>query len=186
MYAIVRTPHRLAFALATILLLTALFMFMWGRVEAASSTIGVQSARVVLGQTAALPVVLSDAPNGLAGMDIVVTMSNPSVASIVAGELPAFGLTSVEIISPSEVRFRAVDVAGIVEAGAFDAALATLTVQADKNGSTDVLINILRLDDEGGSPIGPAVLTGAISVKKSFGGKGGSGDKGGKGKGPKK
>ncbi len=182
MYAIIRTPHRLAFALAIILMLTALFMFMWSRVEAATSTLSVQNATLGVGQTATLPLVLSDAPNGLAGMDIVVTLSNPSVASIVAGELPPFGLTSVEQTSTSEIRFRAVDVAGIVEAGAVKAILATLTVQGDKNGSTDVLINIIRLDDEGGSPISPDVLTGTVSVKKNVGRKGGGGgDKGGKG-----
>ena len=51
-------------------------------------------------------------------------------------------------------------------------------------GSTDVMISVLRLDDEGGEPIGAAVLTGTVGVKKSVGGKGGGGgDKGGKGKG---
>ena len=111
------------------------------------------------------------------------TLSKAGVASIVGAELAEFGLASVEQISATEVRFRAADLAGIVEAGAVDSTLATLTVYGDKKGSTDVLINILRLDDEGGNPINPAVLTGTVSVKKSVGGKGGGGgDKGGKGK----
>ncbi len=180
---IVRTPYRLAFVLAIFLLLTAISIFMWSRVEASTSTLGVQSARIAVGQTATLHIVLSEAPNGLAGLDIVVTLSDPRVASIVGAELAEYGLTSVEQTSASEVRFRAVDIAGTVEAGAVDVTLATLTVHGDKNGSTDVLIDVIRLDDEDGNPIFPDVLSGAVGVKKNVGGKGGGGDKGGKGKG---
>ena len=121
-------------------------------------------------------------PNGLAGLDFVVTLSNPGAASIVGAELAAFGLTSVEQISASEVRFRAVDIAGIVQAGAVNAALAALTVQGNKNGSTEVMLNVTRLDDEDGNPIIADVLSGTVNVKKNAGGKGGGGgDKGGKG-----
>ena len=184
MLQIIRPSHRVGFALALFLMLTAVSIFMWGRVEAAASTLSVQSATIGMSQTVTLPIVLSDAPNGLAGLDIVVTLSKPGVASIIGAELAEFGLTSVEQISATEVRFRAADLAGIVEAGAVNPTLATLTVYGDKRGSTDVLINILRLDDEGGNPINPAVLTGTVSVKKSVGGKGrDGGGKGGKGKG---
>lgn len=76
------------------------------------------------------------------------------------------------------------DLAGIVEAGAVDATLATLTVYGDKRGSTDVLISVIGLDDEDGNSISPDVLTGTVSVKKNVSRKGG--DKGGKGKGRNK
>ena len=184
MLQIVRPSHRLAFALTIFLMLTAVSIFMWSRVEAATSTLSVQGATIGVGQTATLPIALSDAPKGLAGLDIVVTLSNPGVASIVGAELAAFGLTSVDRISAAEVRYRAVDLAGIVEAGAVYATLATLTVYGDKRGSTDVLINVIRLDDEDGNSIGPDVLTGTVSVKKNVSRKGG--DKGGKGKGRNK
>lgn len=182
MLQIIRPSHRLAFALAVFLMLTAASIFMWGRVEAATSTLSVQGATIILGETATLPIVLSDAPKGLAGLDIVVTLSKPGVASIIGAELAEFGLTSVDQISATEVRFRAVDIAGIVGVGAVDATLVTLTVHGDKKGTTDVLINVLRLDDEDGNPISPAVLTGTVSVKKNVGGKGGGGgDNRGKG-----
>ena len=187
MLQIIRPSHRLALSLAILLMLTAVSIFMWSRVEAAASTLSVQGATIGVGQTATLPIVLSDAPNGLAGLDITVTLGKTNVASIVGAELAAFGLTSVDQISPTEIRFRAADLAGIVETGAVDTTLATLTVYGDKRGSTDVLIKVLRLDDEDGSPIGAAVLTGTVSVKKNGGGKGGGGgDKGGKGKGRNK
>ncbi len=182
MLQIIRPSHRLGLALAIVLMLAAASAFMWSRVEAATVILSVRSATIGVGQTATLPIVLSDAPNGLAGLDIVVTLSNPRVASIVGGELAEFGLRSVEQTSSSEIRFRAVDVAGILEAGAINATLATLTVYGDKNGSTDVLINVMRLDNEDGNSIGPDVLPGTVSVKKNVDGKGGGGgDKGGKG-----
>ncbi|MCH8062163.1 MAG: hypothetical protein IH861_06645 [Chloroflexi bacterium] len=80
MLQIVRPSHRLAFALTVFLMLTAVSIFMWSRVEAATSTLSVQGATIEVGQTATLPIVLGDAPNGLAGLDIVVTLSNPGVA----------------------------------------------------------------------------------------------------------
>lgn len=184
MLQVVRPSHRLGLVLSILLMLTAVSIFMWSRAEAATSSLSVQSATIGVGRTATLPIVLSHAPNGLAGLDIVVTLSKPGVASIVGAELAAFGLTSVDQVSATEVRFRAADLAGIVEAGAVETTLATLTVYGDKKGSTDVLTSVLRLDDEGGNPIGAAVLTGTVSVKKSAGGKGGGGgEKGGKGKG---
>lgn len=184
MLQIIRSSHRLGIGLAIALILVSVSIFMWSRVEAATSILSVQSATIGVGQTATLPIMLSDAPNGLAGLDIVVTLSNPRVASIVGGELADFGLTSVERTSASEIRFRGVDIAGIVEAGAVNTTLATLTVLGDKNGSTDVSIDVFRLDDEDGNPIGPDVLPGTVSVKKKLGGKGGGGGaKGAKGKG---
>ena len=180
-----RHSHRVGLVLALFLMLTALSIFMWSRAEAATSTLSVQSATLGIGQTATLAIVLSCAADGMAGLDIVVTLSNPAVASIVGAELAEFGISSVEQISASEVRFRAVDIAGIVEPGAVNVTLATLTVQGDKRGSTDVLIKVYRLDDENGNPIDADVSTGKVSVKKNAGGKGG-GDKGGKGKGRNK
>ena len=98
MYAIVRTPHRLAFALATILLLTALFMFMWGRVEAASSTLGVQSAKVALGQTAVwamvkmFPILPAQAPDWAIVASVLIAVGS----GLVFGIMPARRAASLD------------------------------------------------------------------------------------------
>ena len=79
----------------------------------------------------------------------------------------------------------AADLNSLIQSGAVNSTLSTLTMQMLKTGSTDILISVTVLDDDGGSPIGAAVLTSTLSVKKKVGGSGGGGGKGGSGGGGK-
>ena len=167
-------------------------LVIWSTVEAATPTLSAQGATVGVGQTVAIPISLSEASNGVSGYAITVTLSNPGVASIEAVDLPDFGLTSIVQNSSSEVVIWAADLNSLIQSGAVNPTLSTLTMQTLKTGSTDILISVAVLDDDGGSAIGAAVLTSTLSVKKKVGGsggggggKGGSGGGGGKGGGGK-
>ena len=177
--------RRLMLSLGFILLLLTGLSMSWGIAEAYSPTLTPQSSTGRVGDLVSIPIVLSEAPGGVSGFDIVVSLSNDNVASIVSAEFPGFGLIQYTQISDSQVRLKAVDFAGVIESGAINATLVTLTLQAVKKGSTDIQISVNILDDDSGYPITVTLVDGTFSVKKtpgSGGGKGGGKGKGGGGK----
>ena len=176
-------PRRVALAVLA-LLLTAILAIPASPAEASSPTVTAASGSVARGETVSVPIVLSEAPSGLAGYDLTVTLSNPTVARLVGAELPDFGLTSQVFISSSEIRLRAADFTHLVEPGATNITLATLRVEGVKKGKTEIAIQITRLDDDDGYPIETQVIDGSLTVQKGSGGGKGGGDgsaKGGKG-----
>ena len=177
--------RRLMLSLGFILLLLTGLSMSWGIAEAYSPTLTPQSSTGRVGDLVSIPIVLSEAPDGVSGFDIVVSLSNANVASIVSAEFPGFGLTQYTQISDIQVRLKAVDFAGVIESGATNVTLATLTLQALKKGSTDIQISVNIMDDDSGYPITVTPVDGTFSVKKASGGGGGKsgGDKGGGSKG---
>jgi len=176
-----RNARRLMLPLGFILLLLTGLSMSWGIAEAYSPTLTPQSSTGRVGDLVSIPIVLSEAPDGVSGFDIVVSLSNANVASIVSAEFPDFGLTQYTQISDSQVRLKAVDFAGVIESGATNVTLATLTLQGLKKGSTDIQISVNILDDDFGYPITVTPVDGTFSVKKAPGSGGGKGNDNGKG-----
>ncbi|MCI0439308.1 MAG: hypothetical protein L0177_09280 [Chloroflexi bacterium] len=170
----------------SLVLLISMGAMAWSVAMAAGPTLTAKGGSAAEGQTVSVPIVLSEAPNGLSGFDITVTLSNGSIASISGVQMPDYGLTSVNLVSSTQARIKAADLKGRIESGAAEATLATLTLKAVKRGSTDIQIAVAMLDDDSGFPIEAQVVNGALTVKKATvsggagGGKGGSG--GGKGR----
>lgn len=182
---LLRSKRRVAPFAGTLLAVSVLLTAIWSTVEAATPSLSAQSAVAGVGQTVAIPINLSEAPSGVSGYNITVSMSNPGVANIDAVDLPDFGLTSVTHNSSSEVNIQAVDLNTVIRSGAVNPTLSTLTMQTLKTGSTDFVISVTTLDNDGGFPIGAAIMTGTLNVKKkvSGSGSGGGGSNGGGGKG---
>lgn len=124
----------------------------------------VQSAQADVGQSASLAITLSDAATGLSGYDLTVSLADATVATIASTTLPAFGLVSQQTLSPSSVRLRAVDLMRLIEVGAGQVPLATLTVDGLKPGQTAVTVSVTRLEDEGGFPISHQVVVGSVTI----------------------
>lgn len=188
-HTIGRNYRRIVIASLMLIVLTNL-LALGLRAEASTSTLTVQSGSTTVGESLSLPIVLSDAPAGFAGYDLIFTIVNPSVATFVGADTPPFGFVSKQLISDSEIRLGVVDLMGLVQEGATNVDLGTLTLQGVKKGSTDIQISVVRLEDEGGYPIDADVVPGKLSVGKGFSGngpKGGGsnkgGNSGGKGKG---
>ena len=145
-----------------------------------------QGGNVAVGTTVSVPVVLSDAPNGVSGFALVVTLGNGNVASITDVSIPGFGLVSYDLVSGKEVRLKVADLQGLIESGAANVTLATLSIQGLKKGGSDIQIQVVRIDDDEGYSMDVEVLSGSLNVKNVSGGgsgKGGGGGSGGKGDG---
>jgi PKD repeat protein len=124
----------------------------------------VQSAQADVGQSVSLAITLSDAATGLSGYDLTVSLADPAVATIASTTLPGFGLVSQQALSASSVRLRAADLMRLVEVGAGQVLLATLTLDGLKPGQTAVTVSVARLEDEGGFQISHQVVAGSVTI----------------------
>ena len=151
-------------------------------VEAAVSTLSAPSITTGVGHAVDVPITLDSAPNGISGFEITLTLSNPSVATIDNVLVtPEFGLRYVEQVSTSEVKISGADIDQVLQGSLSGVPFATLKMTATKQGSSDILISLTRLDDDDGLPMDVQVADGSLNVKKKLNGGGGGGDRGGKG-----
>lgn len=106
-------------------------------------------------------------PAGLAGYTLNATLQDGAIAKITAVAFPAdFPLGSIEPdpVDGPTVRASAVDLGAVVNGGAFDVLLATLTLELLAVGTTEVVLEVITLDDDSGFPISSATLAGSITV----------------------
>lgn len=161
----------LAVALAALALL--------GGVAAGTATAQSERATIVVTDGTTTPdgtttvgIVLTNAPSGLSGYYLDLTVGNPDVARIEAGGYPdGFGLTSEPAIRSdgATVTLEAADVEGAVEPGATDVTLATVTLAGAAPGEATLTVEPRGFDDDDGSAFTPATAAGTITVSGSDG-----------------
>jgi endoglucanase len=118
-------------------------------------------------------VMLSSAPNGLAGFKLKVSVADPSRATIENASLPSTltapggGVTIAD--DGSSVVLQAADLEQNVQDGAQDIELATITLAGQSQGETEIAVAVQAIDNDDGSAI-PVETTGAILMVGSDGG----------------
>jgi secreted PhoX family phosphatase len=124
----------------------------------------VGSVAISNGQTARTPLVMTSAPQGLAGGKLTVEIEESDVAAFTDVEFAdAVGLTESSVSNDgSTATLRFTDTEKAVQQGALDVTLATLGLQARGTGTTDVMITVERVDDEEGRPIEVETRTGMV------------------------
>jgi len=109
---------------------------------------------------------LDEAPNGVVGYNVNLTIEDPSIARITRVDFPSWAsLHSSEGLSEGkDVRLMAVDLLRRLEAGAMDVPLASVTIQGLINGSTTVHLGRDRFEDDNEGSIPRTLVDGNISV----------------------
>ncbi|GAB6860070.1 alkaline phosphatase PhoX [Haloplanus litoreus] len=127
-------------------------------------TLDVDSMAVGYGATGTAQLAASALPTGISGAEITVSVTNPEVASITDVSFPdTLGLTESSISSDgSSATLRFADVDGNVEAGGRDIPVASLTLRGVDTGTTDLAIEVTRMDDESGHTIGVEAREGVL------------------------
>jgi hypothetical protein len=126
------------------------------------------SAQGDRGETILVPITINSVPDGLSGFTLQATVSNPSVARIdqvVLGDDFLNLNSNNDDISDDEALFTGIDTSRSVPPGASNVTLATLHLQALIEGSSQVQINIVALDDDQGFNIRADINDGSISVR---------------------
>jgi PKD repeat protein len=119
-----------------------------------------------INSTGQYQVILTSAPGGLAGYDLVVSLSNPSIAEITGVQYPGWAvLNDTTPLPPTDsLRLSGVDLGKSVQAGAVNVLLATITVRADSMGTSAIAISNVNMDADGGSIITPDISSGQVVV----------------------
>lgn len=145
--------------------------------EAASPTINVSDATVEEGSSTSVAVTLSEAPDGLAGYDIVLGIENNSTATITNAEIAEqFDLSEVNVSDNGTaltVNLRAVDLSENVQEGATNVSLADIDIEGKTAGETSLGVQeIRRIDDDTGAEINVSANSGQITVREADDGDG--------------
>jgi hypothetical protein len=167
------TRRSVAVALAALALLGAVAAAGTATAQNSQPTIVVTDGTTTPDGTTTVGVVLTDAPDGLAGYYLELAVENPSVARIDAASYPdQYGLTSEPVIEDdgATVVLEAADVEGAVEPGATDVTLATVTVAGAAPGEVELTVTPQQFDADDGSAFSPATGAGTVTVAGSGGG----------------
>ena len=115
--------------------------------------------------TNTINITLDSAPNGLSGYNISLSLSNGSIAEITSVEFLAWaGLHSNSTLPADSLWIKAVDLNDKIKSGATNITLATITLRGDKQGISDILITVTKMDDDNGNPIDPNTVSGKVEV----------------------
>ncbi len=162
------TRHRPAIAITVVvvaLLVSA------GAVEVATAQTDRPAVVVTNGTTTAdgtttVDVVLTNAPDGLSGYYLDVTVDEPDVARIESASYPdRFALTSDPEIGAdgASATLEAADVDGAVQSGSVDVTLVTITVSVLEPGETTLSVEPRQFDADGGAVFSPSTRPGVVT-----------------------
>jgi len=126
--------------------------------------VDVDSMVVGYGKTGGAALTASSLPTGFSGAEITVSVTNPEIATITGVEFAdGLSLTEQSIgADGSSVTIRVADTDRNVEAGGRQIPLATLSIRGDDTGTTDLQVEVGRMDDESGDPIGAEAREGVL------------------------
>ena len=162
-------PHQtvtvLAVALAALALLGAGASI--AAAQPGEPAVSVTDAELDTSDTATVDVVLTSAPNGLAGYNLELSVDDPDVARIEAASYPdRFDLTTDPAIDEAgeTVSLEAADMGSTIGAGATDVTLATVEIAGDAPGEVELSVEPRQVDADDGDRIQPAARSGTLIV----------------------
>jgi PKD repeat protein len=124
------------------------------------------SASVLPGGSKEYQIRVDSLPKGLAGYDLVCTVSNTSVAEILAVSYPSWaGLRNTTNYSAWSVRLSGVDTDRQIQPAATNVILANVTLKGDMAGVTPIIISNVHMDADGGDAINSSTNNGQLIVQ---------------------
>lgn len=119
------------------------------------------------GETATVELVLSDAPDGVAGFDLTVSVGDTDLLRITEIQVAdQFGIGEAETTGEGW-SVRGADTNDAVESGARAVTLAVITVEAVAAGESEIELQLGQLDDDDGSAITPTVQPIVVSARST-------------------
>lgn len=140
-----------------------------GAAQSDQPTITVTDGTTTTGSTTTVDVVITNAPDGLAGYYLDLAIENGETAQVESASYPEqFGLTSdPEITSGGTVvTLEAADTDGVVQSGATGITLATVTLSGTGPGEATLSIEPQQLDGDNGSLLDPTAQPGTVVVSE--------------------
>ncbi|AKB30311.1 cell surface protein [Methanosarcina siciliae T4/M] len=141
--------------------LAVLLLFSLGACTAAGEELYFEPQEAVFSDTvsvANLSFYLDQAPSGLSGYNLTLSISDPSVARITGVEFPSWvSLNNSSSLPADSVQIKAVDLTEKINAGDSDVSLGTVTVESLASGEANLTVSVNRLDDDSENTISVTV-----------------------------
>ncbi|RCV63254.1 hypothetical protein C5S53_14995 [Methanophagales archaeon] len=146
--------------------LASLLVVSIGTAVASSPVVDVGDGQIdTIGSTTTVNITLNEAPNGLSGYNLTVSLSKPSIAEIISVSYPSWATLHDNSALPADsIWMKAADLLEQVESGATNINLGALTFRGDEEGTSDILITVTKMDDDNGYPINPSIDPGHLRV----------------------
>lgn len=117
------------------------------------------------GNSACFDLVLDEAPGGLSGYILNLSVSDPSVAMITDVSYSAWADLEYPVELPAgSCELGALDLDEELSPGTKNVTLAIVTITGNRQGSADIIMKISAMDDHSGQEISPLVHSGEIVV----------------------
>jgi PGF-CTERM protein len=136
-------------------------------------TVSIENASVGPGETTTVAVTLSDAPDGLSGYNLTVTLDDSTATLTNASTADQFALANTTV-STDAVTLSAVDTDNAVGPGATDVGLGEVTLRGETAGTTELAVSVSQMDDDNGTAIAPATAGGTVTVEATDEGENGT------------
>jgi protocatechuate 3,4-dioxygenase beta subunit len=129
-------------------------------------TVAIESGETAPGASTSVNLTLSEAPAGLAGYAINLTIEDGSVANFTGASVPgSFGQSDVEVTQNGDrITITGLDQSNNTVAGDTDVLLASVTVEGSARGETDISVDVVQMDDDNGSAIRPFTQSARLNV----------------------
>ncbi len=136
-----------------------------GTSPAISLSLSPASSVVNIGTDSVHSVILDSVPEGLAGYNLTLSLSNLTVGEIVDISAPAWAsMSSTSDVPADSVWISSVDLDSSVNPGETDVLLGNVTVRGDVEGTTELIIIVNQMDDDSGNTITPLTEPATIAV----------------------
>jgi len=119
--------------------------------------------RLSVGEEGFSRIILSRAPAGLAGYEIIVRLIG-EVADIVDARFPDWAGLTDKSISDHQARLKAVDIQDRIRVGSEEIVLAEVVFRGKAEGEARIEIEVVRMDDDRGESISVTIRNGVLVV----------------------
>ncbi len=136
--------------------------------QTSDPTVAVSDATIESGETAEVEIRLTEAPNGLSGYNLTLTVADGLTGEFTSASYPSvFEITDTPRYTDlnSSVQLRAIDVQDPPGPNASDVLLATVTVEGENQGETSLTVEITRMDNDDGGKVDPSIEPGTLTVE---------------------
>jgi hypothetical protein len=123
------------------------------------------AVKVVSGSTTAMAINLDEAPTGLSGYNLTISVVDPAVAEIIGISYPEWAAIHGNSSVPGpQVWIKAIDLNNQVGISTGKVLLCSVILQGKADGESPISVAVMKMDDDSGNVIAPDIRESAVTV----------------------
>jgi hypothetical protein len=119
------------------------------------------------GEFVSYRILLSSADNGLSAYELILYLSNNSVAEFYRIYFPEWAYETYKVVTKDQIRMTALDLKGSVGKDASRVEIASVMLRALSEGVAEMSLKVKRMDSDNGMPMNPLTYSAFLVVKPS-------------------